>query len=365
VKKHPIAHACCPAVFSSEMEICPYSLPPYAEFTDDHIFPRFLGGRRTIRICRQCNSQFGHTFEGRASRQVKRLQVFISHFGLDLTRMPATWPAAIVIGDDTYDLRSGPEGVQYFLNKPTFTRGADGDLIGGKARSLSEANQIRSRLIKAGKAKEVEIFTSQGKPIDDVSLTGSFSFDDDLYRLATKMAAAMLVAFDRSQVVTASGIPSYLLRKGNWLTAPAYCDVAPIRDLRPPLSHTIYVELGKISYAIVLIFGFMKFFVPLPSVQQSGAFLGSLDPMTGDERFDYVKPIGPRSVPALIQRDEAMTHFQDMDDALTREAVQRGAKHPPKLQTKHLDLGTPSDLSWTSGTIRFMFPGITKLERQG
>lgn len=173
-----------PLYFLVEMEICPYSQPPYAEFTDDHIFPQFLGGRKTIRVCRQCNSQFGHTFEGRASGQLKRLQVFISHFGLDLTRMPATWPAAIVIGDDTYDLRSGPEGAQYFLNEPTFTRDTEGHIIGGKARSLSEANQIRSGLIKKRKAQEVEIFTSQDKPIDDVSLTGSFSFDDDLYRLA-------------------------------------------------------------------------------------------------------------------------------------------------------------------------------------
>lgn len=355
----------CPlfrCIFLAEMEICPYSKPPYAEFTDDHIFPQFLGGRRTIRICRQCNSQFGHTFEGRASGQLKRLQVFISHFGLDLTLTPATWPAAIVIGDDIYDLRSGHEGAKYFLNKPTFIREAEGDIIGGKARSLSEANQIRSGLIKAGKAQEVEIFASQDKPINDVTLTGSFSFDDDLYRLATKMTVAMLVAFDRSQVVTESGIPSYLLKKGNWLTAPAYCDVAPIRDLRPPLSHTIYVEIGQISYAIVLMFGFLKIFVPLPFIGPSRAFLGSLDPMTGDERFECVRPIGPRSVPALILHDEAMTHFQDMDDALTREAVQRGAKHPPKLHTKDLDLGTPLDPCWIGGTVRFMFPGITKLE---
>src|SRR5260370_31617139 len=93
-------------------ERCPYSDPPYAAFTDDHIFPQFLGGRRTIRVCKQCNDVFGHTFEGRASRQLKRLQVFISHFGLDLTRTPASWPAAIVIDGATYDLQSGPECAQ-------------------------------------------------------------------------------------------------------------------------------------------------------------------------------------------------------------------------------------------------------------
>ncbi len=57
-------------VFLTEMELCPYSQPTYTEFTDDHIFPQYLGGRRTIRVCKQCNNVFGHTFEGRASRQL-------------------------------------------------------------------------------------------------------------------------------------------------------------------------------------------------------------------------------------------------------------------------------------------------------
>jgi hypothetical protein len=280
-----------------------------------------------------------------------------------LTQTPAIWPAAIVIGDDTYDLRSVPDGAQYFLSKPSFTKDADGNIIGGKARSTSEVKQITAGLIKAGKAKEIEVFTTAEKLIDDVTLTGSFSFNADLYRTATKMAANLLVAFGRAPIITESSIPFYLHEQGNLATTPAYCDIKPIRDLRPPLAHTIYVELGKISYGIVLIFGYQKIFIPLPSASQSEAFLGSLDPITGEERFDAVKPIGPRSVPALIGHREAMAHFLDMDDALTAEAVQRGAKHPPKLQTQELDLGTQLDPSWTSGTVRFLYPGIAKRER--
>jgi hypothetical protein len=100
----------------------------------------------------------------------------------------------------------------------------------------------------------------------------------------------------------------------------------------------------------------------LPSAPHYEAFLGSLDPMTGDERFDSVKPIGPRSIHALIQQDVAMVHFREMNDVLTREAVQRGARHPPKLQTKDLDLGAPMDPAWTNSTVRFLFPGIAKRE---
>ncbi|HEY4365125.1 MAG TPA: HNH endonuclease [Bryobacteraceae bacterium] len=357
-----LQHQNCFPYAQDEMDTCPYSAPPYGAFSDDHIFPLFLGGRKTVRICKPCNDVFGHSFEGRCSNQLKRLQVFISHFGLDLTRTGATWPAALTIGDDTYDLRPGPDGAQYFLSKPTFIKDAKGNIIGGKARSVSEVKRITGGLIKAGKAKEVEIFTSQDRPIDDVTLTGAFSFNPDLYRTATKMVANALVAFDRLDIIAESDISAYLHGSADRPTSLAYCDVTPIRDLRPGLAHTIYVELGEISYGIVLIFGFQKLFVPLSSVSKSEAFLASLDPLTGDEQFSPVSPIGPRSVPALIQHHEAMSHVQEMNEALAREAVQRRAKHPPQLQTKDLDLGTPVDPAWTSGTIRYMFPPITKRE---
>src|ERR1022692_500830 len=347
---------------NTEMEICPYSQPPYGEFTDDHIFPQFLGGRRTIRVCKQCNNTFGHTFEGRASNQLKRLQVFISHFGLDLTRTSGTWPAALEIGDDTFDLLSGPEGVQCVLGKPTVRRDAEGKIVGGKARSMSEAKQIAKGLIKSGQAKDVEIFTSEDGPIEDVRLTAPLSFNPDLYRLATKMAAAVLVAFDRASLVAESGIPAYLHGAADRPTSPAYCDIEPIRNLRPPLSHAVYVELGEISYGIVLIFGFLKIYVPLPSAKEAAAFLGSLDPMTGDEMFLKVVPVGPRRVPPYITEAQVMAHLREMDDTLTREAILRGAKHPPKLETRELDLGVPADPSWANGTVRFMFPRITKRE---
>ena len=81
---------------------------------------------------------------------------------------------------------------------------------------------------------------------------------------------------------------------------------------------------------------------------------GSLDPMTGEETFSAVTPIGPRSVPQTILEHEAMAHLKDMEDALTRESVAR-ALRPPKLETTRLDMGTPVDPA-LNGTIRYMFP---------
>lgn len=210
----------------------------------------------------------------------------------------------------------------------------------------------------------MDIFQDQGEPIEDVRLTGSFSFDQDLYRLATKMAASVLVAFNQQPFVRTSGIPLYLLGSGTWSTAPAYCDISPILGLRPPLAHTVYVELGEASYAIVLIFSFLKLFVPLPASDAIGAFLGVLDPLTGEESFSEVKPVGPRSVPAYIQPREAMVHFREMNETLAREAILRGARRPPQLETTELDLGPPQAFSWTDSTIRFMFTDPSKHEPQ-
>jgi hypothetical protein len=54
-----------------------------------------------------------------------------------------------------------------------------------------------------------------------------------------------------------------------------------------------------------------------------------------------------------------------MSVALTREAISRGAKHPPNLQIKEIDLGPPQVLSWTDGTIRLVDPDIGKRDTKG
>lgn len=333
---------------------CPYCDTANPELTDDHVFPQFLGSRRTIKVCRVCNNTFGHTFEGAVSRQLKRMQVFISHFGLDLARIPAAWPSAIVVDDVTYDLASGPEGVQYLLSKPIVLRDSEGKITGGKARSRSEAERISAGVIKAGHAKEIEITEEPGVNFDDMRLTGSFSFDGDLYRFAAKLTAAVLVAFGHKQCVSSSEIPAFLHGKRESLATPAYCDIAPIVAMRPPLAHTVYVELGVTSYGVVLLFGSTKLFVPLPPFSRNEAFLAILDPMTGEERFEKVTPIGPREVPALITEPEAMHHLREMGSILTQDAIALGAKHPPKLEIKNLDLSEPQMQSWTDSTARFM-----------
>ena len=78
--------------------------------------------------------------------------------------------------------------------------------------------------------------------------------------------------------------------------------------------------------------------------------------MSGDEAFQVVTCIGARSVPRYLFESALAAHFQEMCDTLSTEAISRGAKRPPKLEIKDLDLGRPVDLSASNGTIRYMLP---------
>lgn len=337
-------------------EECPYCNSPCAGFTDDHIFPQFMGGRRTIRVCKDCNNSFGHSFEARASAQIKRLQVFISHFGLDLTRNTAVWPSALVIDDATYDLFPGPEGVQYRLSKPIVRRDPEGHVVGGKARSISEANKLAKGIIASGRVKKVEISPGDDPIFEDIRLDVDCSFDDDLFRFATKLAASVAVASGYQRIISASEIPQYLHGKAKWPTSVAFCDADPLRSLRPPLAHTVYLEMGELSYALVLIFGYKKIYVPLPASSERRGIVGSLDPITGEELFRDVNPIGSRTVPELVQEKFAREHYQGMLNVLSEDAVTCGAKKKPELFIGALDMGKPVPDWWTNSTIRYMFP---------
>ncbi len=293
------------------LEQCPYSDPPFSEFTDDHIFPQFLGGRATIRICRECNSGFGYSFEAESAKQIKRLQVFIAHFGLNLTRTAATWPSALKIGDTSYNLKPGQNGAEYELTHPVIRRDISGNIVAGQCRSKAEAEQLARNLVQKGKAKRVVIEQTPGEILNDISLESSFSFNSSLYRLATKLVANALVYMGHRQLISSSGIARYLHGSAAWASGPAYCDTSQIRNLRPPLSHTIYIEFGNPSHGIVLVFGAMQIYVPLP-VASPGAFLGFLDPITGEESFTDMNPISLVPPPAFVSINTAKNYLREM-----------------------------------------------------
>jgi HNH endonuclease len=313
-------------------ELCPYSGPPFGEFSDDHIFPEFLGGHRSIRICRECNSLFGHSFEARAASQLKRMQVFISHFGLDLTRTGGSWPSALVIDGTTYDLKSGPTGVQYELARPVIFRNEAGNVIGGRARSRPEAERPAASLIKKGKAKDIQIEDVHGQNFNDIKLSMELSYDDDLFKFSAKLASNMAIAMGREVLIKESGIAGYLHGSYGWDARIAHCDTSAIRSLRPHLSHTVYIGFGVESYAFVILFGGLQIYVPLPAAKP-GAILGFLDPITGEESFDEIEPLDIKT-PLNFTQDQVPAHLAYIMQRLAEEANNRGAKRPPDLSAQ-------------------------------
>ena len=343
------------------VERCPYSEPPFEELSDDHIFPEFLGGRRTIRICRDCNSRFGHSFEAKAAAQLKRMQVFISHFGLDLTNSGASWPSALEIDGVTYDLRSGPDGVQYELARPVILRNESGEIVGGRARSRREAEQVIAGLIRKGRAKSLEVEEATDETLDGVKLSVDLSYNEDLYRFSTKLVANVAVALGRDTLVRESGIGRYLRNSLAWQTRIGNLDTSAIRKLRPSLSHTVYVEFGDRSHGVVILFGWMEVYVPLPS-SAPGAILGFLDPITGEEFFGKTEILGISPPASLWTEAQAQIHFAEIANWLAGEAICRGAKRPPNLSVPSCGLGPPAQSIQISRTTT-TFPGEAYCQR--
>jgi hypothetical protein len=157
----------------------------------------------------------------------------------------------------------------------------------------------------------------------------------------------------QDSLIANSGIPRYLHGSGELATRVAYYDVSKIRRLRPALSHTVYIELGKPSHAIVLMFGTNQIYVPLPDAEPR-AFLAMLDPITGDETFGEVAAIGLVAPPTHLAPHAVITQLQGMLDVLSEESRARGAKRPAALKLGNIDLGLQADFFWYDGTYRFL-----------
>jgi len=209
-------------------------------------------------------------------------------------------------------------------------------------------------LVAKGKAKRVEIEEAPGEIFHDIKLELDRSFNANLYRFSTKLAANTAISMGRESVIKNSGISQYLHGKGKWGTGVGYCDTSRIRSLRPPLSHAVYVEFGARSHAIVVIFGEMQVYVPLPAASP-GAALGFLDPITGEESFEDIAPIGLVPPPPFLSKDKAQAYLREMLRCVGEEAKIRGATNPPDLQLVDFDLGRPASLpQWVDGTYKFL-----------
>lgn len=306
--------------------------------TDDHIFPQFLGGRRTIKACKSCNDVFGHTFEGASAKQLGAFHVYISSWGLPLRSAEPVWKSAHACDGRIYDFEVGPTSAKPTLAHPIIERDDKGRIIAGEFPSLIQAQKFADSLIRKKKAKEVGLENVAPRPIDTKGLEIELSINPNLQRMALKMSVACAQAAgwlpasgcpNHVRAFLASSSPPYI----GGPTGVAYADWSWLSSYRKPLGHVIYVHRRKQELvACVQFFGTFQVFCRLGTADPTenvAAFVGTLDPVTGEETFSERQPWLLSDPPDMVPQTVAVAFIHECCQSLKRQARERGATGIP------------------------------------
>src|SRR5258708_22113750 len=108
------------------MPQCPYCKRDFDRLTDDHIFPEYLGGSRSIPACFDCNSGFGGGFEGRTSQMLGPVLMSYHMAGIQFRVRPQPIKEIIAENGMSYRLEATDDGAVRRFAKPMIERGSDG-----------------------------------------------------------------------------------------------------------------------------------------------------------------------------------------------------------------------------------------------
>ena len=241
-----------------------------------------------------------------------------------MTRTNADWPSAFEKDGVTYDLEIVGGRPRTEVSRPMFKRDVAGTIIGGRTRTRAEAERIGSDLVRKGKTKRVEI-NADITEFEEVALSTNLSYDEDIFRLAAKIANNTAVLMGKRDLVKASGVGNYLHERAHGSIRPARCHLDAVRQRRPALSHTVYIEFGPTwGHGYVILFGSMQIYVPMPAAQR-GAMLGFLDPVTGEESFRTIEPLNIPWPPERWTPEQENAFHSYVADLFIAEAKSRGA----------------------------------------
>jgi HNH endonuclease len=315
-------------------DACPYCDMPMPSPTRDHVFPQFLGGQRWIQSCKQCNDQFGHGIEGPAANEIFTPNyVFLSALGLTHIREGATWKNAFVHEGVHYHLTAKGGAVHESLARPVITKDSEGRVTGGLFPNKKMAEPLVQHAIREGRT--VQIVTNHDLPKNIPTLVCGLDFGPLILRPALKisLAAASLLEVPRVRLRDAREE----LRKDPRSPLPrctvVAIDYADIRRFAKPLSHVVYVEsTPERVYGIVQFFGVLQIWCGLSDVPAQGdrmAVCGTLDPITGKERFDFTTALDlPINFGEHIPREaysiESLAQW--IVSGLQEQALKRGGK---------------------------------------
>lgn len=274
--------------------LCPYCLVSPRD-SDDHVFPDFLGGTRTVQSCVKCNNSFGHRFEGPVSKDLAPIMVVLSLSGYKHKRL-AVYERAWI--DETTGIEYNLDSErQSYPTKPHLIKKEDGTVEHIVARSPNEGRKIAASLLEKGRLKgfveKFEIKNIKLPPIRNVQ----FSVGGEMRQLAVKTCTAIGQLVVPDIVLLDEPCRQFLLEE-NPVSSPvqqSFIRYPELDALRPPLAHAVYIEgdsrLTKCFGIVQLFGGAFQFFVPLSSSYTGRDFaaLGVLDVKTFQEQFQEIE----------------------------------------------------------------------------
>lgn len=129
-------------------EVCPYCGKPIVKRSEDHIFPQFMGGKRTIVCCKTCNEKFGFRFEAQASRWFQRLHFYLATQGLRLKVPMVRWKGAFEQDGLLYDAIFEDGEAKFTLARPIISIDRDRGILNAKFGSDRQARPVINSLLK-------------------------------------------------------------------------------------------------------------------------------------------------------------------------------------------------------------------------
>jgi HNH endonuclease len=133
-----------------------------ANDTEEHLVPRAIGGRRTVRrfICKGCNDSSGATWEAEIARQLQSLSLLFA-----TNRQKGKTPSLKVITSKDEALTISDEGLS--LSAPKIIRAPDGTAVQIVARNEAEARDILQGLKRKHASIDVEAELAKGQLKED------------------------------------------------------------------------------------------------------------------------------------------------------------------------------------------------------
>jgi hypothetical protein len=348
------------------MNICPYCNIGEAK-TDDHVFPQFLGGRKTIPACNDCNNTvFGGGVEGRASASLKQFMFLLRLCGMPPPK-PQQWKNIPFGAKGNIHV---DENLRATPAEPKIERDDTGRIKRAWG-SLQHVEQIQHYLANDGIKSEPRYESVTFNPSE---LGLACPMDDDFRRLCIKMS----IAAARGATLKAcldDAVRTYLLSGkviGEQPVRIASVHYPALDAWRPAAGHLIYVHAtpkDRRVYAIVQFFTAIQFHCELCSDYDGDewAVIATHDPITHKERLERVAPLDcrrpDRHTGTLIGQQERAARMEQ----LRRELI--GLYGEDAIATLgDLTASTPGVFYWTSpvghgwsgSPFDFLFDGDTE-----